>query len=397
MRPPSLLLQGLRYASEGRVGQGDLRLRRGRIQEIGASLNPRRGERVVELAGHLALPGLINAHDHLGRDLMPALGSPPYRSFYRWAEDIYRPDESPLREILAVAERDRLLWGGWRNLASGVTTVLHHDPYRRRVFRSRFPLRVPRVAFSHSLGFAPSLARDHARARGKPWVVHAAEGTDERARQEVNQLEELGLLAPRTVLVHGVGLTPKQEDLLERRRVSLVWCPASNLHLYGATARIDSLRERIPIALGTDSTLSGSPSLLDELRTGLATGLATAGQLLTMVMESAADLFGLEAGEGRLRVGGVADLILIEDPGSSPADILLAATPESLALVMVGGVPTMASPDLARRLGLGPAQGRLAGRARWFATDLGRLRDRIVAKAGDEVLASHPLWSTLGI
>lgn len=396
MEAPNLLLRGLRWWSRGQEHRGEMRLRRGRIVETGADLDARSDERALDLAGYLALPGLINAHDHLGLDLMPPLGDPPYSSFYSWAQEIYRPEESPVRELLSVAEADRLLWGGYRNLCSGVTTVVHHDPYHRRVFSRRFPVRVPRVHWSHSLGFAKNLVRDHRQSSGKPWVVHAAEGIDERARQEIDKLEELGVLGSGTVLVHGTGITKEQEALLAKRRVALVWCPASNLGLYGSTAPVDRLQDKISVVLGTDSTLSGSLTLLDELREAAGTGLATPEDLLAMVTDRAATVFGLSAGEGALEPGGVADLLLLEDSGAAPAEQLLAAKSETLALVLVRGRPGLADPEQAARLGLSPIAGRVQGSRCWLTGDLAGLRHRIEAAAGPEVLQRSPLWGRLG-
>ena len=75
------------------------------------------------------LPGLINAHDHLHFALFPRLGAGPYPNATAWARDIYHPEREPIRSHLRVPKRLRLLWGGLRNLLSGVTTVGHHDPF----------------------------------------------------------------------------------------------------------------------------------------------------------------------------------------------------------------------------------------------------------------------------
>jgi len=128
------LLKSLRWHSEGEDGHGDLRLAGGRVAEAGRGLAPRRRERVLDAAGLLALPGLINAHDHPGLDLLPRLGDGTYANAYEWAKAIYRPEASPIREVLRVGLRDRLWWGAYRNLISGVTTVAHHDPYYWWVF-----------------------------------------------------------------------------------------------------------------------------------------------------------------------------------------------------------------------------------------------------------------------
>src|SRR5579863_10747142 len=92
----------------------------------------------LDLGGLQIHPGLINAHDHLQFALFPRLGSGPYANATEWARDIYHPDRDPVRRHLQVPKHLRLIWGGLRNLACGVTTVSHHDSYHP-VFEENFP------------------------------------------------------------------------------------------------------------------------------------------------------------------------------------------------------------------------------------------------------------------
>src|SRR5438093_13677458 len=96
----------------------------------------------VDLDGHLILPGLINAHDHLEFNLFPRLGRGPYPDARAWARDIYHPKQSPIRDHLRVPLPVRLRWGGIKNLLAGVTAVCHHNPYEARVLEREFPVRV---------------------------------------------------------------------------------------------------------------------------------------------------------------------------------------------------------------------------------------------------------------
>lgn len=411
-----LLLRNLRWHSEGRDRHGDLRLAGGRVAEAGRGLVPRRRERVLDAADHLALPGLVNGHDHLDLNLFPRLGEGTYANFYEWVEAIYHPDGSPIREVLRVGLRDRLWWGAYRNLVSGVTTVVHHDPYywwvfgrqllgrrlvRRRLFGRPYPVRVlRRYAWCHSLG-GPELgyggdpATAFRRAGGRPFILHAAEGTDARAAGEVDRLRELGLLGPSTVLVHAIAVDARQRELLAATGTSVVWCPASNLGLYGATAPVGELHGKVKIALGTDSTLTGSPTLFDELRAAAATGLVEPAALLEMVTTQAARVFALDDGRGTLRPGGPADLLLLADDGRPAAERLLAATPGDAALVLAGGRPRVASAWASAALGLGAPNARVGGRPAWLYGDFAGLRERVESLAGADVLGRNPLWPTL--
>lgn len=377
----SLLLRGIEWWSDGRAGSGDLRVVRGRIAGISPSIRPRRGDVVVDLERAWVLPGLVNAHDHLGLDLLPALGDPPYASFYRWAEEIYRPQETPIVELERLAMRDRLAWGGWRNVLGGATTVAHHDPWHARTFRSsRFPVGVARCAWGHSLGFEEDLRGRYRRDR--PFVVHAAEGTDERAHGEIAELDRLGLLRDNTIVVHAIALSAADIELLARRGSRVAWCPVSNLRLYGRTAPVAELRRAgVPVVLGTDSTLSGATTLLDELRAAAQTGAVTADELLAMVTGRTRDVLALRDGRGALVPGGRADLLVLPDRGTAAVSLLAARTPD-LRLVLTGGRARLARPEVAEALGLGAANIGIEGERMWIDERFGDLRARLDSALG---------------
>jgi cytosine/adenosine deaminase-related metal-dependent hydrolase len=387
------VLRNLRWWDGETERRGDLRVRRGVVWETGRGLAPARRERDVDLDGFLALPGLVNAHDHLQLDLLPHLGRPPYESFYQWAREIYRPDESPVRDVLALPPADRHRWGGWRNVLAGATTVVHHDPYRRRWFGRDFPVRVlERFAWSHSLGYARDPVADFHRSGG-PYVIHAAEGIDAEAGGEIDRLDALGLVGPRTVLVHAIAATPPQQRRLAESRTAVVWCPASNLRLYGRTAPIAGMKRDVAIALGTDSTLSGPAHLLDELRAARDTGFASPGELLRMVTTDAARVFGFDEARGRLGLGSPADILVVPDTGGSPADVLLDAALSGVALVAVRGRPRRASPAVAAALGLGDPQMLVDGARSWIEPDFSALRRRILGRIDEAVLDANPTWT----
>ncbi len=390
----NLLIKHIRWYSEGRERSGDLRLGRGRVLDTGRGLTPHRRERVIDGAGYLALPGLINAHDHLDLNLFPRLGDPPYPNFYAWGRAIYQPEKSPIRDILRVPLADRLWWSAYKQLISGVTTVVHHNPYHRWILGRRFPVKVlKRYGWSHSLGHSDDVAGAFARSRGRPFIIHAAEGIDAASSDEIEQLDRLGVLASKTVLVHGIALSAAQIHKLAERKVSLVWCPSSNLHLYGRTAPVEALMPAVRVALGTDATLSGPPTLWDELRAAQATGLATPDALLNMVTVAAASIFGLDDGRGTLRPYAPADLILLPDTGAPAAETLMTATPASMALVLINGTPRLADPQWASRLDLGPPNTFIDGAPRWMTGSIQALRERIAHIVEEEILSQNPLWT----
>lgn len=298
-------------------------------------------DRDLDLRGFLLLPGLINAHDHLEFNLFPRLGSRLYANALDWAADIYRPAQSPVREHLAVPKPVRLYWGGLRNLLSGVTTVAHHNPFEEDVFDARFPVRVLRhFAWAHSLDFSPDLTERHRRTPAPwPFILHAAEGTDAHASSEIGLLDKLDALDSRTVLVHAIAAGRREISLLREHRCSIVWCPGSNLSVYGRTLSNEILNSGIPIALGTDSALTSHTDLSDELRIAHSLGIEPE-RLYRMVTTDAASILRLTDGEGEIRDGGVADLIAVEDRGQTPAEAILDLQP--LMAMMEGRIRLLA-------------------------------------------------------
>ena len=319
----SMTLRGARVAVNAHTAiRRDIAIRDGRISFESSSACS------VNLAGFLLLPGLINAHDHLEFNLFPRLGTRMYANATEWAEDVYRPDSGPVREQLRIPKRTRLMLGGVKNLLSGVTTVAHHNPYDT-VFDEDFPVRVIKAFdWAHSLAFSPDLVERFREGSGdRPFIIHAAEGIDSLAAGEITRLNELGLLSPRTVLVHALALSAADIVLVKETGASIVWCPTSNLSTYGRTLTGDLLGSGIPVALGSDSAITAGGDLLDEIDAAWKCSIEPA-RIFDMVTAGAARIFRLRNGEGTVIEGGAADLIGVRDEGQSPAEAILRLRPE---------------------------------------------------------------------
>jgi cytosine/adenosine deaminase-related metal-dependent hydrolase len=354
-----------RVAADGRLAES-LRFT-SRILSIGE--RPRRGDTVIDLQGGVVLPGLINAHDHLELNHYGRLKDRErYESATEWIDDM-RPRLSAdpvVRDGRAHALVERLFIGGLKNLLAGVTTVAHHNPFYRELRRT-LPIRVVRrYGWAHSF----LLERQPAGARGEPggdvagraratpadapFLVHLAEGVDEAARGELPRLEALGCLKPNTVIVHGVAIDRDGWRRVAQAGGGLVWCPASNVFLFGRTANVRDLldredRLRTPggeVALGTDSRITGSRDLLEELRAAREVMPVSPAELLGMVTSRAAVLLR-QPRCGRIVVSAPADLLVLPALADEPAEALLQADRHDVRMVMVQGRPLVGDADLA--------------------------------------------------
>jgi cytosine/adenosine deaminase-related metal-dependent hydrolase/ubiquinone/menaquinone biosynthesis C-methylase UbiE len=345
----------------------------------------------LDLTGYLVLPGLVNPHDHLEFALYPRLGRSNYKNFLEWADDIHRPDCSPVREHRQVPREVRLWWGGIRNLLSGVTTVCHHNPYEPAVFEDDFIIRVLReYGWAHSLPMDPDVgAKKHRTPRGQPFLLHLGEGIDERSAAEIFELHQSSALDEDTVLIHGLALNKPGRKLLRSTRAGLVWCPSSNIFLFGETFSASDLQEIPRLALGSDSPLTAEGDLLDELRFAHEFIGVPTGSLYSCVMRGAADLLRLKNGEGTLCAGAPADLIAVRDTGTSPADTLAILSHSGVELVLLGGCVQLASKEMIKRLPPAARQGLqplcIEGTMRWIRAPLRWLFAQTTPHIGDEI------------
>ena len=323
-------------ARMGKAGLNSLRIVQPRIQSIGEGPAP--GDLIVDLRGDRLLPGMINSHDHLQLNGFPRR---KYRDRYdsarEWIADVeqHRDVDTELVACQSMPRRTRQFHGGLKNILSGVTTVAHHDPLYDDFFEIDYPVRVVRnLGWSHSLLIdgEDRVTSSYQRTPTEwPWIIHAAEGVDVESTQEVGRLDALGCLAANTLIVHGVGMDECQQERLAAAGAGVIWCPSSNLHLFGATLNVARLAAQGRVALGTDSRMTGGRDLLAELC--MARGCCTLSDdaLESMVTEVAARLLRL-GDRGTLAPGMLADVLIL--PGSTP---LHKASRADIRLVMVNG------------------------------------------------------------
>jgi 5-methylthioadenosine/S-adenosylhomocysteine deaminase len=353
----------------------DLRVRGGRIAEVGRGLAPAEaGERLLDAAGCWVIPGLVQGHVHLGQTLFRGLAEG--RRLLAWLRERIWPleaahdaDSARASALLGAAEcllggtttiqeigigpeaaalLDGIAASGLRGFAGkclmdsgdGMPDRLREPTARcleeaealgerlERTTGDRLrPVLNPRFALSCS---EPLLrgAREIAERRGWPIHTHALEQRDETAavraawggRDEIELFRDLGILDRDLRVAHGVWLRRRDLPELARRTFSVVHCPSSNLKLGSGIARVVRIRRAgIPVGIGAD----GAPcnDRLDawsEIRLAgqlqaLREGPASFGGLdaLRLATSEGARALGLDAEIGSLEAGKRGDLVVV--------------------------------------------------------------------------------------
>jgi len=333
-------------------GSASLLVEGGRVTGFG--LGARREVRVGAEA--FVYPALINVHDHLRGNYLPRVGPPEGRFYENWS-----PWDSDLKASPVYAERAGLsvgqmyLLGGYKNLFSGVGTVNDHFPHELNdPYLPSLPVRAMREyclaheCSSFDLKWGDGIEIEHARAveRDWPFITHLEEGFDPESMDGVGILDRARALDERDLLVHCIGFSEDDIKKVKRAGASVAWCPASNYFMFNLTCKVRKLlRAGVNVALGTDSTHTGSVNLLAEMKFARRVYREMYGEelpaktLFEMVTVNAARALRLEDRAGKLEPGAWADAAVFKARSEDPYENLAAARCEDLELLTIEGVP----------------------------------------------------------
>jgi cytosine/adenosine deaminase-related metal-dependent hydrolase len=272
----------------------------------------------------VAFPALINAHDHMVGSYYPKVGKGPYNTWKEW-DDAWKASEI-FAERANIDNFRLYMLGVYKNLLSGVTTVMDHVPHKvNEEILPKLPLRtiqhygLAHEVSSYDLKWGDGVKIEHSRAvqNNWPFITHIEEGFDEESQKGIDYLIEENALDEHTVMIHGIALSHADILQIGRHNAHLIWCPESNKFMFSTVAKIQEwLEAGINVSLGTDSTITGAKNILDEMATAREVYAATYGRtldemsLLKMVTTNPAKALRLDHKLGKLQKGYLADIVI---------------------------------------------------------------------------------------
>ncbi|MCD6106592.1 MAG: amidohydrolase [Thermoplasmata archaeon] len=342
----------------------------GKISYVGAEDLAPECDKVYEYEHGVAIPGLVNMHNHLFQNLLKNWGID--LELLDWLSTAIWPVVPKLtREEMRIGA----LLGITENVKSGVTTIVdmhygnpHFDVvadamveagirgFISRGFyeieaREELRERLDRVLenmddlyeeYKGKVGIMPgpmhpcfvsneSLVELHrwAKDRGTRYYTHLAESERDvqllvrrEGLRDAELMHKLGILDRDFIGVHSVNLTPREVSLMGQAGATAVHCPLSNLYVADGIAPIVALkRAGANISMATDGAASnGRLDMFAEMKVATVLQKVAAGDVTAFKAKDAleaatlggARALGLEDEIGSLEEGKVADIVVLD-------------------------------------------------------------------------------------
>jgi cytosine/adenosine deaminase-related metal-dependent hydrolase len=325
-----MILGNVRLADSGQLV--NIRLVGDKIAEVSSSHIDAGDDLLLHFDDCIVFPGLINSHEHLDFNLFPQLGNRVYNNYTEWGTYIHQEFKAEIAAVLQVPQYLRTLWGMYKNLLCGVTTVVNHgeilsvDNALINIIENTHDL--------HSAAFEKrwKLKLNNPAKRKLPVVIHTGEGTDETAFKEIDSLIRWNKLRRDLIGIHAVAMTLLQAPFFK----AIVWCPQSNYYLLNQTAAIQKLKPFTSILFGTDSTLTGNWNIWDHIGMARNTGMLNDAELYEALTKAPAGIWNTNNGE--IAKGKAADLVIVKQH-KKPAgpDAFYATQPSDIQLIIHNG------------------------------------------------------------
>jgi 5-methylthioadenosine/S-adenosylhomocysteine deaminase len=362
-----------------RVLAGDVACVGGAIVQVGGDYTPRgRDYTIIDCAGCIVMPGLVQAHVHTCQTL--ARGRADDMELLDWLRTVVWPYEAALDDRAMTASVElacaELLLGGTTAILD-MATVHHTDAVFAAAERSGIRATIGkammdapdpeippglresthgsldesaklverwhggaggRLRYAYAPRFVLSctdeLLREvgvQARARGVRIHTHASENQGEVAlvrqrfgKDNIVVLDELGLLGDHCCIAHCIHLSSEERRLLAARGAHVCHCPSSNLKLASGICAVPELiAAGVAVAIGAD----GAPcnNNLDgflELRLAALLHKPRVGpralpapEVVRMATLGGAAALGLADQIGSLEIGKRGDVIAVDLAG----------------------------------------------------------------------------------
>lgn len=377
----------------------DLEIAAGRIRRIlPAGSSPTDALEVIDAAGLVVVPGLVNAHTH--SPLVLLRGAAEDMDGATWFNDHIWPAEANLtpEHVLAGA---RLACA--EMLLGGVTAFADHYFQTPLIAQAARELGIRAdlasafftepggasrdAAFAETVEVAEG-ADDLVRASVGPHAVgtvddadleavaelaarlglrvhlHASESLEQTTavqaarggRTPIRVLRDTGVLERGVLIAHGCGILPDDADDLEAvaDRIAVASCPKGYLkQIVDPMTPVPLLRRLgVPLAIGSDGAASGNTlDIWESARLTALTQKRQAGDATVLPVREALDAIWLGGAAalgrpelGRIEVGAAADLALVDVSGPHcrpmndlAATLLYAVSARDVRTVVVGG------------------------------------------------------------
>ncbi|SEP07680.1 amidohydrolase family protein [Mucilaginibacter sp. OK283] len=325
-----MILRNVKPADGGRAV--DIKIEGEKIDQVSLSMINADDQLSLYFENSIILPGLINSHDHLDFDLFPQLGNHIYNNYIEWGAHIHQEFKAEIAAVLNIPRHQRILWGIYKNLLCGVTTVVNHgqqvhvDNALINIFEETHDLH------SAALEKFWKLRLNNPLKRKLPVVIHTGEGTDELATREIDELISWNKLGRALVGVHAVAMSKEQAPYFK----AIVWCPESNFYLLNKTADIHKLKAFADILFGSDSTLTGNWNMWDHVSMARSIGMLTDEELYQSLNKTAAKTWAINTGE--IAASRQADLVIAKaNHGAGRYDAFFATRPTNIQIVIQKG------------------------------------------------------------
>jgi len=328
----------------------------------------------ISCPGAVVSPGLINTHDHIGFiNGRPWVASEHqvdddqrWRHRHDWRRG--RRDHPRISIQGGQANKEAQQLGEIRFALAGATSINGSggaSGFLRNVDRgdldeglSDEPVAYETFPLGDSNGYIddgvctyPGMGENRLRnaPNKRAFTPHVAEGIDGEAQNEFACMTgadiqgSVDVLGANSALIHGIGLSVDDVDLMALRGMKLIWSPRSNIALYGDTADVPMfLAMGIPVALGTDWVQSGSMNVLRELQCAAQFsdrhwgGALSAKDLWLMVTRDAARAVGLENSLGSLASGQLGDITIMRRQGGGYQSVVQGSSKNVLLTLRAG-------------------------------------------------------------